>query len=192
MRDHEFDDEAGRSKECSRPCRWCRYIGLAFVVLLGSSLLGFPGCSRTPYTCAVCREDRVDHRWFGLEWSDQEDSECSRWYQSNVEPAHAHCWAERTHCRRFGIPGLYSGYACFVGGPITGLSKSVQIDIYKHFENRIEAKQLFVRLGQGDYRPWDALMGWVDAGYPGTWHDWWESDRESPTIPRLPTNPPGS
>jgi hypothetical protein len=24
------------------------------------------------------------------------------------------------------------------------------------------------------YRSPTALMGWVDEGYPGTWHDWWE------------------
>ena len=25
-----------------------------------------------------------------------------------------------------------------------------------------------------DARLWPALMGWVEAGYPGTWHEWWE------------------
>jgi hypothetical protein len=54
----------------------------------------------------------------------------------------------------------------------------VQIEIYRHFADRTEAKQLFMRLGQMGYQDdhaWEILMGWVDAGYPGTWHDWSES-----------------
>jgi len=66
------------------------------------------------------------------------------------------------------------GYTCSIGGPITGLSRTVQIEVYHHFEDPLEAKRLFIRMGQGDYRDWDALMGWVEAGYPGTWQDWWE------------------
>ena len=182
MRDPEFDNEVSPYQKHTRPGRWLKLLGLAFVVWLGSSILGLQGCSRIPYTCAVCREDRVDHNWFGLRWSDREETDCSRWYQSNVEPAHAHCWAECSHCRRFGIPGLYTGYGCIIGGPITGLSRMVQIEIYQHFENRLEAKQLFVRIGQGDSHAWDALMEWVDAGYPGTWHDWWEKHRDAQTI----------
>ena len=50
----------------------------------------------------------------------------------------------------------------------------MQIDIYQHFEDPLEAKQLFIRMGQGDYREWDALTEWMDADYPGTWRDWWE------------------
>ena len=71
---------------------------------------------------------------------------------------------------------LSGGYACVVGGPITGLSRRVQVDIYRHFRDPLEAKALFIRLGAMDgegVRLWAALMGWVDEGYPGTWHDWW-------------------
>ena len=49
----------------------------------------------------------------------------------------------------------------------------MQIEIYKHFQDPLEAKQLFIRMAT-DYGPWDALMGWVNEGYPGTWHDWWK------------------
>ena len=54
------------------------------------------------------------------------------------------------------------------------------MEIYQHFEDRLEAKELFIRLGRGDaesYLRWEALFEWVGAGYPGTWHDWWEKHR---------------
>jgi hypothetical protein len=140
-------------------------------------LLGFPGCSRIPYTCAVCRMERVDRSCLGLRWSHQNETDCSLWYSNNVERAHTHCWVEGTHCRRFGIPGLYGGYACRIGGPITGLSMTVQMQIYQHFKDPLEAKQLFIGLGRMDNaggRMWQALMEWVEADFPGTWHNWWE------------------
>jgi hypothetical protein len=180
MRDPGLDEEASRSRKDARRSRGRKILGLALVALVGSYLLGFPGCSRRPYTCAVCRLDKVDHGCFGLRWSTREETDCSAWYRQNVERAHAHSWVECTHCRRFGVPGVWGGYGCFVGGPITGLSRIVQIDIYQHFDDRLEAKRLFARLGRMDdegHRRWDALMEWVDAGYPGTWRDWWEKHR---------------
>jgi hypothetical protein len=159
-----------------------RFLGLAFVAFVGSCLLGFPIYSRRPYTCAVCRMDRVDQGCLGLTWSSEKETDCSRWYESNVERAHVHSWVEGTHCRRFGIPGLYGGYGCRIGGPLTGLSRTVQIEIYRHFEDRLEAKRLFIRLGQMDgdcYRTFHALMEWVGHDYPGKWHDWLEEHGEN-------------
>jgi hypothetical protein len=54
------------------------------------------------------------------------------------------------------------------------------MEIYQHFDDRFEAKRLFIRLGQSNEesrRTWNALMGWVNADYPGDWHDWWEKHR---------------
>lgn len=68
---------------------------------------------------------------------------------------------------------------------MTGLSRTVQMEIYQHFEDRLEAKRLFIRLGQMDsegYRMWKALMGWIDEDYPGTWHDWWERVKVNPDL----------
>ena len=158
-------------------------IGWVGIALLVSGLLGFPGYSRRPYTCAVCRADKVDCHVLGLRWSQQEDTDCSRWYRENVERSHAHVWITCTYCRRFGIPGLAGGYACHIGGPLTGLSRTVQMEIYQHFEDRLEAKRLFIRVGETDAetgRLWEALMGWVERGYPGTWHDWWGQHRATP------------
>ena len=66
-----------------------------------------------------------------------------------------------------------------------------EIDIYQHFENPLEAKQLFIRMGQGDYREWDALMEWTYADYPGTWRDWWEKHCVAPTAPTPPSEATG-
>jgi hypothetical protein len=52
--------------------------------------------------------------------------------------------------------------------------------VYRHFQDRLEAKRLFIQLGTMDaegHQLWDALMGWIDHDYPGTWHDWSEKHR---------------
>jgi hypothetical protein len=175
-----FDEEAGPSRIDVMGSRRRKFLGLAFIAFLASCWLGLSSHDRRPYTCAVCRADRVDQSCFGLEWSRQQETDCSLWYASNVERTHSHSWVACTHCRRFGIPGLYGGYGCFIGGPITGLSRTRQLEIYQHFEDRLEAKRLFIRLGQMQDEPHlalNSLMEWVGEGYPGTWHDWWEKRR---------------
>ncbi len=179
MFDPEFDTKANRRHV--HGLRNQRLVGLLCIALTVSWLLGFSPYSRRPYTCAVCRANKVENHLLGWRWSSQESTDCSRWYTENVERSHAHAWVG-TYCRRFGIPGLGGGYGCFIGGPLTGLSRTVQMTIYNHFEDRLEAKQLFIRLGQmdaGNDRLWEALMSWVDQDYPGTWHDWWERQRAS-------------
>jgi hypothetical protein len=161
-----------------------RIFCFALAAYLGASFFGFPGCSRIPYECAVCRKERVDKSVLGLKWSYQEETDCSLWYQGHIEPTHTHSWVEKPHCRRFGIPGLYSGYACFTGAsPMTGLSRTIQIHIYEHFGDPVAAKQFFIRLGQwrdeDRSRTWVNLMEWVNEDYPGTWHAWCEKHRAS-------------
>jgi hypothetical protein len=180
MLDPEFDElPKGRPSQAWRISRR-KLIGLAFFTWLGSSMLGVSGCSRRSYTCAVCREEKVDQRFLILGWSERTETDCSEWYRGNVEPSHAHAWAARGYCRRFGIPGLGGGFACSMGTPIAGLSRSWQIKIYQHFDDRLEAKRLFMRLGRWDNESHvllNALMEWSNADYPGTWHDWWEKHR---------------
>jgi hypothetical protein len=175
-----FHEEASRIRSDAGRRRGRKFLGLAFVALLASCWLGLSSHDRRPYTCAVCRADRVDQSCLGLEWSRQEETDCSRWYASNVERTHAHSWVACTRCRRFGIPGIYGGYGCFIGAPITGLSRTSQVEIYQHFEDPLEAKELFILLGRRDgdpHRTSSALMEWAGEGYPGTWHDWWEKHR---------------
>ncbi len=177
MFDQEQNEKPDRHHVHAARRQILKFIGLVFGTLLILNLLGFRGYERRPYTCAACRANKVDHDFLGLKWSDQEDSDLSRWYVENVEQSHTHSWIPCTYCRRFGIPGLTTGYACTVGGPLTGLSRTVQMNIYEHFKDRLQAKRLFIRLGQGDaesYRDWAALMSWVDADYPGTWDGWWK------------------
>ncbi len=53
----------------------------------------------------------------------------------------------------------------------------MQTSIYQHFEDPLEAKRLFIRLGRRDgnnSQIWEALMDWVNADYPGRWDDWWQ------------------
>ncbi len=170
-----------------------RVLFWTLAVLLGWCLLGLALPARRAYTCSICRMEKVDHRWLGMRWSDLEENECSRWYRGHVEPSHPHAWVQRGYCRRIGIPGLYGGYACVIGGPITGLSRRVQVDIYRHFEDPLEAKKLFGRLGTmgGEgARLWTALMAWVGEDYPGTWHDWWEKYRaEAEDLDRVRVQP---
>ncbi len=67
------------------------------------------------------------------------------------------------------------------------LSGTRQIEIYRHFEDRLGAKRLFIRLGQGDEDPHgtlEALVEWGGEGYPGTWHQWRETHRAVSIGPR--------
>ena len=173
MHDPEFDEKPKRRHAIALRSRGLKLFCLVCVALIASRLLGFAPYSRRPYTCSVCRANKAENRLLGFDWSSQESTDCSRWYAENVERSHTHAWIGCAYCRR--LPG--GGYACFVGGPLTDLSRTVQMTVYQHFEDRLEAKRLFIRLGQMDAenkRLWDALMGWVDQGYPGTWHDWLE------------------
>jgi hypothetical protein len=178
MVDPEFQNAAA-GKKAPRRRRWLWRLACALIVIWGASALGIQACSRRSYTCAICRLGRVNHRCLFVTWSVDQETECSRWYRENVEPSHSHVWTKCSYCERFGIPGIWSGYACVIAGPITGLSETVQIEIYRHFENRLEAKALLARLGEGDGRQWDALMEWVGQGYPGTWYDWWKERCDS-------------
>ncbi len=180
MNDIEIDATDGLYRPPTRtPFKMNRFV-VAFVAVLGTCWLGLSSHSTRSATCAVCRMDRVDHKLFGLNWADQEETECSRWYRENVEPAHDHLWVRGGYCRRFGIPGIYGGYACSIGSPIYYFSRSTQMEIYRHFENRLEAKQIFVdagRLDGGGYGKLQVLTEWVGEGYPGPWNEWWESHR---------------
>ncbi len=186
-------DEPGQRESWAMRSRMNKFVLWTLAVLFGSCLPGIAGPSRRPYACCICRVERMDHRWLGLKWSALEENECSRWYVRHVERSHQHAWVQRGFCRRIGIPGLYGGYAYVIGGPITGLSRRVQMDIYSHFGDPLEAKGLFIRLGTPDgegARMWEALMDWVGEGYPGTWKDWWEEHRvEAEDLDRVRAQP---
>jgi hypothetical protein len=118
----------------------------------------------------------VENRFLGVKWSTSlELTDCSRWYNARVERSHAHQWVERFHCRRIGIPGLINGFACYIGAPINDLPPTLQVTVYQHFGDPLEAKRLFIRLGRKDVesqRPCESLIDWINRGYPGTWKEW--------------------
>ncbi len=62
----------------------------------------------------------------------------------------------------------------------------MKVITYKHFADRLEAKRLFIRVGQMDaegHRLWQALMGWVNEDYPGTWNEWLKHHQAAPESP---------
>jgi hypothetical protein len=182
MYDPEFEAEPidKRLDTRSRPGR--RRFLIACVALLGACWLGLGSRSVRRFTCAVCREGKVESRFLGLSWASQAETDCSRWYRDNVEPTHPHAWAAHASCQRIGIPGLSSGFACSMGSPIAGLSERVQVHIYEHFQDRLEAKRLFLSVARRDDMSghrWEVLMAWVNANYPGNWQDWWEKHRDA-------------
>lgn len=181
MFDSEFDHQARAGKKGTvLRGRSLWLLGMVCIAWLLPDLLGVQVYSRRPYTCAVCRADREESSFLGWKWSSLEETDCSLWYGKHVEPAHAHAWIPCTYCRRFGIPGIWGGYGCVVGGPLTGLSRRVQIMIYQHFKDPLEGKNLFIQLGRmGPEAPrrWEALMDWVEHDYPGTWQGWWKQQR---------------
>ena len=128
--------------------------------------LCFSSYDYRPYTCAVCRMDRVDQLCLGHFWSSRRETDCSRWYSDNIEPVHEHDWAAKGRCRRFGIPFIYEGYACTIGTPITMLGQSRQIEIYQHFEDPLEARRLFESLARRDGNAIGTLEASLDGSTP--------------------------
>ena len=167
MRDPDFDIE-----ECCprsyREAKTARLLGMSLVVF-GALFAGYLVLAGSVFFAqvAACRlglpHRRVESIPFGKTWFHDEDGECSRWYQKHVEPSHEHTWMDRTRCRRCGIPGIYGGYSCRIGSPLEGLSSRLQIQIYDHFEDKLEAKRLFIRLGDRlmeNGTTWTSLMEW--------------------------------
>lgn len=172
-----------RPASASSRAFWPRLLILALAIPPLLVLFDFARPTRRANECALCRLQKVDSRFLWFRRSETHPNKCSRWYQAHVEPTHTHLWAPCAHCERIGIPGIYGGYACSVGSRITGLSQTVQIDIYRHFKNPLEAKRFFVRLQQLDgtsenLHVWNSMSDWIDADYPGTWHGWWETHRD--------------
>lgn len=156
-----------------------------FLVLVLGSLQA--GTSRS-FTCVLCRLGRSDTAMFGWKRSAYQENECSRWYPKNVEPSHTHFWEEGTCTTLLNALGQPMGVGCRPGHyPIRGLSPSAQVSVYKHFEDRQKAKELFSNLT--DAKTYDdrfdehdeskghlivsSIEEWEVAGFPGTWDEWW-------------------
>jgi hypothetical protein len=161
-------------------------VGIGILVgLLGSVEVG----TGRSFTCVLCRLGRYDTTMFGIVRSSFEENECSRWYQDNVEPSHAHVW-ERGTCTTLLNPfGRPMGVGCSSGHyPIRLLAPATQMRVYEHFTDLRKAKDLFVNLtdakthddrldeeveSKGDLIV-RAIKEWDVAGFPDTWETWWK------------------
>jgi hypothetical protein len=77
---------------------WRMMLTLGFAGFLILALGSYEAGSSLSYTCVLCRLGRVETTLFGFTRSTYHENECSRWYQKNVEPNHAHIW-ERGTCQ---------------------------------------------------------------------------------------------
>ena len=103
--------------------------------------------NRRHYTCAICRLNRVDYTSVitGRVRNSFRESSCSKWYRDNIESDHEHIWV------RSSTIGLVNFYGQTVGvgdndetpgRVIWRLSPDQQIELYKHFDDPLQAKRL--------------------------------------------------
>lgn len=147
----------------------------AALALTAAVCLGPSPTSRRPSTCAECRMDRTEWRCLGWAWTSEEATDLSLWYQGEVDPEHSHTWVPRGRCERIGITGLYSGFACFMGHRIAGLSRHFQREIYEHFDDPREAGRLFASLASWDddaNARFNSVVEWALEDYPRPWPIW--------------------
>jgi hypothetical protein len=154
----------------------------ALVVLV---LVSVPTTTRRASTCLLCRALRVDHTFVGLPWSEQLETDCSRWYTSHLrESNHTHLW-KRSSCQAYTTGfGLGRGFMCGRSHPIWNLPDSLQLEIYRHFPNPADARALFRSLdgtgsavdpeatGSQEALTVEALSRWALAGFPKPWEKW--------------------
>lgn len=155
--------------------RGLKLFGAAALALMAAAILLPNAYSGRRYTCAACRIERVNHRFLAHHWDTLRETECSRWYAANVEPAHAHSWSAYGQCRRIGIPFLYSGFACSMGGRINMFFSACQIEVYEHSRDRMEAKGLFLKCSELDPEGGTvmaSLLSWIASDYQGEWKEW--------------------
>lgn len=162
-------------------------IALGFLALLAA--WNVPVRTEVGYTCVVCRLARADFIVFGIARSEYRPTECSRWYSEHVEPSHAHVWEPGTCAVTKNIFGRWLEIGCRPGHyPIHRLDADVQMRVYQHFKDPLEARRLFEnltdektyndRLDEDDENRGqltvDALKEWDSCGFPGTWGEWWD------------------
>ncbi len=165
--------------------KWSIIGACGFVVTAG--LFNIEMGSRRHFACAVCRLGRHDLTFLGLTRSTYEANECSEYYRRNVEPTHAHRWANSGCSSLLNAWGQRIGFACGRSSPIFRVPVGCQLAFYRHVEKPLEYKPLFLRLGdpefcdvrlgpeaenQGDLLA-HAICEWGFADFPGTWDGYW-------------------
>jgi hypothetical protein len=161
-------------------------------VILAPLLLaiGLVPTSRRRHTCVVCRLERVDYQYGPVPISRYIETECALWYRSYVERSHKHVWEPHACKYLSNIFGIAPGWSCNPGAhPICRLRASLQLEVYQHFRDPLEAKLLFLsivdpevvnhRLGADDdsldQLLVDAIFEWAIQKCPGNWPEWWDA-----------------
>lgn len=153
-------------------------LGIVFITHL---FLSGHAANRLHQTCAICRLNRVDYTSTitGRTRSRVAETSCSAWYREKSEDQHDHVWV------RSPTVGLVNFYGQTIGvsdndetpgRAIWLLSPNQQIEIYEHFDGRLEAKALFTALAHPE--AWDdradfsivySLRQWADSGFQRSW-----------------------
>jgi len=163
-----------------------RRIALAAVIeVLLVEAVAFPVSSTSPFTCGVCRLERVDSTYFGFADSTFHENECSRWFRAQVDSAHRHTW-DRGVVRGYSLIGLpvYVVTDCY-SPRFTALSltSSTQLAFCRRVEDPMEAVHLFESMadasmdedrsaGSAYESTLEAIKAWEAEGFPGTWKEW--------------------
>lgn len=132
------------------------------------------------WTCALCRQMRVNDMYFDLKWRTwrtvESETACTQWYRDHVEPTHNHVWVHARATAMRNLNGTPFGVIDRepLGRTIWQLSAEDQVSIYEHFTDPIEARDLFLSLtspnsqtNNQDYVIMRSLQDWKDSGFQG-------------------------
>ena len=151
----------------SRPIlRLC--LALVAILLILLAVWNTPISSRVAHTCrTLCRATKIDRTYLGVRLLCMEETECSKWYQTSIEPTHEHVWSRSTCSWRFRTCWTMDIGSMWHKQRDRHSSPKRQIDIYQRFEDKEEARRLFISLANGkDREILDPLNHWAEAGFP--------------------------
>lgn len=149
--------------------------------VLAHLFLSSDAANRYYFTCAICRLNRVEYTstLTGFTHTTSNETSCSKWYRVNVEPNHSHMWIRSSTTGFINYYGETIGIADHDERPgrvIWRLSPDQQIELYRHFDDPMQAKSLFTNLAQpesmvdrGDFSILHSLRQWTDSGFQGQW-----------------------
>jgi hypothetical protein len=156
----------------------CLTVAMLLALLSDSSMI-----CRQHHSCALCRLARNDYRGFGRQWSEFEETECSKWYPENIERDHEHAWARSPSMQFRTIFGTPTGVAdSDRPARFMKLTPTEQIAVYRHIPSADDAKRLFLDM-RDDMENGDSsryprvrsrsgiLCEWVDSGFRRPWDE---------------------
>lgn len=94
---------------------------------------------RSRFTCILCRQERVDHRFLGIEWNDMHETEFTEWYRIH-RPAHSHDWRRAGCMVGKNIFGKPTFFACPILHPVCSIPTDSLKDFAEHADtNTLDA-----------------------------------------------------